>query len=174
MRALVVYESMFGNTKEIAESIAEGMSTAFDVETLPVDEAPSQIADDIDVLVVGGPTHAFGMSRPGTRLRAASEAAPTATSITRGIREWLDLLRPNRGQTRVAAFDTRVRRPRVPGSAARKIGKRLQRLGFALATRPTTFWVRGSSGPLFDHERIRAREWGRVLATLTATASERV
>ena len=171
MRALVVYESMFGNTREVAQAIADSLSSEFVVELLPVDEAPSRITDDIDLLVVGGPTHAFGMSRPGTRLQAASKAAKTSTSITLGIREWMDLLQSNRGDTLAAAFDTRVRRPRVPGSAARKVAKRLHRLGFMAATRPTTFWVTGTTGPLLEGERDRAHEWGRTLVTCGAMTS---
>jgi hypothetical protein len=169
---MVVYESMFGNTREIAEAIADGLSPGVEVQTVAVDAAPPEIADDIDIVVVGGPTHAFGMSRPGTRAQAASKGAQMSTSVTVGIREWLDRLQCNAGHTRMAAFDTRVRRPRVPGSAARKIAKRLRRLGMPLA-HPTTFWVTGTTGPLLDGETERARDWGRELAGACSTEPDR-
>jgi flavodoxin len=67
MRALVVYESMFGNTQAIANAIVQGLSGRMRVEALEVGVAPATIDDDVALLVVGGPTHAFGLSRPQTR-----------------------------------------------------------------------------------------------------------
>jgi flavodoxin len=74
MRALIVYESMFGNTRQIAEAVAEGLRAGHDaapveVGLVEVGEAPATVAD-VDLLVVGGPTHALGMSRPETRQSA--------------------------------------------------------------------------------------------------------
>ena len=74
MSALVVYESMFGNTQSIAKGIGEGLSSRMTVEIVEVGEAPSVIDPDVELLVVGGPTHAFGMRRPGTRQNAAQQA----------------------------------------------------------------------------------------------------
>ncbi len=63
MRAVVVYESMFGNTHEVAERIASGLAARYEVTVLPVGEAIAQILPDIDLLVVGAPTHVHGLSR---------------------------------------------------------------------------------------------------------------
>ena len=86
MRTLVVYESMFGNTQAIAHAIADGLSLHHDVTLEEVGLAPERLDDDIVLLVVGGPTHALGMSRPETRADAAAQAgtSPTATPVATG------------------------------------------------------------------------------------------
>jgi hypothetical protein len=162
---LVVYESMFGNTREIAEAVAGGLAAAGarGVALVAVDDAPAKPPDDVDLLVVGGPTHAFGMTRPPTRRDAA--ARPGAISTGRlGIREWLQSLGTGVPGVAVATFDTRIRKPRVPGSAGKGAARRLRSLGFALVAPPETFWVRGTDGPLYEGERDRARDWGAALA----------
>ena len=74
MRAVVVYESMYGNTHLIADAIGAGLETAFDVRVVAVSQAATEVIADADLVVVGGPTHAHGMSRATTR-RAAVQAA---------------------------------------------------------------------------------------------------
>ena len=76
MHALVVFESMYGNTRAIAEAIAAGLSTRMSVEVKEVGVAPEMIGEDVALLVVGGPTHAHGMSKPETRHTAAERADP--------------------------------------------------------------------------------------------------
>ncbi|MEX1126227.1 MAG: flavodoxin, partial [Acidimicrobiia bacterium] len=72
MKALVVYESMFGNTKLIAEAVAGGLTRHLDVETVEVGQKPV-FGPGVDLVVVGGPTHAFGMTRASTRKSAAEQ-----------------------------------------------------------------------------------------------------
>ena len=74
MNALVVYESMYGNTEQIARAIGNGLAERTTVEVIEVGIAPTALAPDVGIIVVGGPTHAFGMSRAGTREAAAKEA----------------------------------------------------------------------------------------------------
>ena len=74
MRAVVVYESMYGNTHRIADAIGAGLEVAFDVRVVPVSHAEPELIADADLVVVGGPTHAHGMSRASTR-KAAVQAA---------------------------------------------------------------------------------------------------
>jgi hypothetical protein len=165
MRALVVFESMFGNTEMIAKAIADGLSTRMPVDVREVSAAPAEIEADGVLLVVGGPTHAFGMTRPQTRQDAAKQRGDDVVSEGIGIREWLGGLRPTHPST-ATAFDTRVKtRWAVPGSAARGAMKRLKGLGFATAAPAHSFYVTGTPGPLLEGERDRARLWGEALAT---------
>jgi hypothetical protein len=82
MRAVVVFESMFGNTKAIAEAVADALSTVLPVELVEVGTASEVVPRDVALLVVGGPTHAFGMSRPDTRRTAVRQAGRDPTMST--------------------------------------------------------------------------------------------
>ena len=168
--ALVVYESMFGNTQTIAGAVADGLSVRMTVDLVEVGAAPSAVAADVDLLVVGGPTHAFGMTRPNTRQDAAKQAGRPVVSQGVGIREWIEGLDTESAWVPVATFDTRVRRPRLPGSAAHRAAKRLRALGARLAMPPESFWVNGTPGPILDGEEERARQWGLRLAAAVAPA----
>jgi hypothetical protein len=159
MRALVVYESLWGNTEKIARAIAgrlhEGEGAVVDLADS--DAAPTTTAG-YDLVVVGGPTHAFSMSRPATREEAVTgHAAPHKPG--RGIREWLDALEPTAVPIPVVVFDTRVDQPRLPGSAAKAARHELRSLGFDTAVKALTFRVRGYEGPLLDGELERAEAW---------------
>jgi hypothetical protein len=158
-RAVVVCESMFGNTRALADAVAASLALRFDrVDVVDVADAPL-ILDDVSLLVVGAPTHAFGMSRPSTRQAAHEQGAKTAE---RGVREWLaDITRPEH-RIRAAVFDTRIRKPLLPGSAANAMRRRLRRLGFDVF-RPVSFGVAGTTGPLVDGELDRARRWAASL-----------
>jgi hypothetical protein len=158
MKALVIYESMFGNTEAVARAVAEGLSGRFEVTVADVRTAPP--AQGTDLIVVGGPTHAFGMSRPATRQDAARQGA--AGDATTGVREWLSAAAQLAGVP-AAAFDTRVDKPLV-GSAARKAHRALHRLGCRMVVPAESFFVTGTPGPLADGEQQRARRWGEAVA----------
>lgn len=169
MHALVVYESMFGNTKAIALAIAEGIRGTGEVESLEVSDAPSVLPADVDLLVVGGPTHAHGMTSPRSRITAADRAGIRLVSRGSGIREWLDGLVPGPSNVVAAAFDTRIKGIElITGSAAKGATKRLRVRGLRVLD-PASFIVAGPSGAPFDRmsdeELHRAREWGATLAT---------
>lgn len=159
-RAVVVCESMFGNTRAIADAVADSLTTHVDrVEVFDVGTAPSTL-DGVALLVVGAPTHALGMSRPATRKSAHEQGADAPPE--RGVREWLaDLARPAH-EIRAAVFDTRIRKPLLPGSAAKAVRRRLRRLGFDVGA-PVSFGVAGTAGPLVDGELDRARRWAAAL-----------
>ncbi|KRE52588.1 flavodoxin family protein [Phycicoccus sp. Soil748] len=161
--ALVVYESMYGNTGRVAQAIAEGLRDHVDAIVCEVGVAPDTLPD-VELLVVGGPTHAFGMSRASTREDAARSAARPVVSGRRGIREWTEALSAPTTQVALATFDTKVARPRLPGSAAHAVARRLRRLGVRQVCPPETFHVQGREGPLSDGELERARAWGQSVA----------
>jgi hypothetical protein len=169
-RVLVVYESMFGNTREVAKAVAEGLAETGTVDLVEVGAAPVVLPEDVDLLVVGAPTHAFGLSRPATRKSAADQNTGEVVSTGIGLREWLDELRPVGSTAAVSAFDTRVKVPLMPGSAARRALGRLRKLGFPMLLRSESFFVEGTPGPLKDGEVDRAKRWG---AKLAATFSAR-
>lgn len=166
MHALIIYESMFGNTQAIANAIAEGLSTRMRVDITEVGVAPQVLNAEINFLIVGAPTHQFGLSRPSSREQAARQAPGKLVSAGVGVREWLDTL-PGQPETVViAAFDTVLTRPRwlrLVGSAARSIEKRLKRRGFRVVAPHQSFYVAGSAGPLETGELERARRWGEKL-----------
>lgn len=164
MRALVVYETIWGNTGELARAIADGLRSSEGVDTVDVVEvaaAPATIDPEVDLVVVGGPTHAFSMSTAKTRESAVQQGATKIPD--RGIREWLDALATPSSPVAVATFDTRTVKPRLPGSAAKKALKKLVSKGFRPVDHPMTFGVHGYSGPVADGELTRAREWGATL-----------
>jgi hypothetical protein len=163
MYALLVFESMFGNTEVIARAIADGMSGQIRVEIVEVSSAPAEIGSEVALLVVGGPTHAFGMSRPQTRQDAARQASGQVVSRGSGIREWLAGVSCP-GTVPAATFDTRAKQGWVTGSAARGAQKRLRGKGFSQAAAAQSFYVAGTPGPLLEGEVSRARLWGEELA----------
>ena len=73
MKALIVYESMFGNTEQIARAVAAGLEESVDVQVAEVTAAPTEPDPDVALIVAGGPTHAFSMSRANTRADAMTE-----------------------------------------------------------------------------------------------------
>lgn len=171
MKSLVIYESMFGNTKQIAEAIAGGLADSAVVSVVDVSDAPSAVPEDVGLLVIGGPTHAFSMSRASTRREAADRGA-AATDTAVGIREWLEGLPRQDSRMDFAAFDTRVHMPLLPGAASRAATRIARRLHFR-TQEPQSFFVAGYEGPLLDGELDRARTWGRALATTFSDAPTR-
>jgi hypothetical protein len=175
MDAIVVYESMYGNTRAIGEAIAEGMGG---VPVLAVHEAAGRELA-VDLLVVGGPTHMHGLATTRSR-QLAVEAAhedggghvePGATAEP-GLRAWLRDLAPSTAR-RAAAFDTRLdKSPWLTGVASRGIARRLRGRGIdALATE--SFLVEDSEGPLEEGEFERARAWGAELARAPALEADK-
>ncbi len=176
MRSLVVYESVYGNTRAIAEAIAEGLGVA---EVRPVHEA-GRLDQPVGLLVVGGPTHMHGMATQRTRQMAveaghedgATHVEPGAATEV-GLREWIRDLRRATGAP-AAAFDTRVdHSPWLTGAASRGIAKRLERRGYTIAG-TASFLVTDSEGPLAEGELDRARAWGTELAVAVVPASDAV
>ena len=166
MKALVVYESMFGNSERVARAVADGLAeyadvAVHDVTLLP----PDEVAADLDLLVAGGPTHAFTMSRTNTREDAIRQGAAQGLARS-GLREWIGGLPSDVRALPCATFDTRVSRSRrLPGSAARSAARALRRRNARLVLAPQSFYEDDVPGPLGTEEVERARSWGRSLAS---------
>jgi len=166
-RAVIVYESMFGATRQVAEAIAEGLRDTIAAQVVSVDDI-GEAALRADVVIVGAPTHGHGLSRPESRTEAARWALhdpkhlhlEPASDV--GVREWLKSM-PT-WITRHVAFDTRADMPRIfTGSAAAAIDRRLTKMGSLAIDEPRSFLVDKSSRLLPD-ELDNARAWGADLA----------
>lgn len=174
LRALVVYESMFGNTEWVANAVAAGLRLeGFDATVANVADADH--GHDHDLLVLGGPTHTFSMSRSSTREDAVRHGAPSEAAAI-GLREWIAAEKPPQaGHRLVAAFDTRARKANHLPAAARKEAHLMTKKGFELVSSPHGFLVEDVAGPLSDGQLELATAWGRDLAIQTqnrlATAS---
>ena len=166
MKALVVYESLYGNTAKIGEAIATSLrARGLEVEAVPVPKIEPAEATGVDLLVVGGPTHVHGMSRSSTRRTAADDkknsfAEPT---VAPGLREWMDGL-PSQAERLAAAFDTRIDKPAfLTGSAAKGIARRLKLHGYRLVVGPESFLV-SMNNSLLEGEAGHATTCGAELA----------
>lgn len=173
MKALLVYESTFGNTESVAREVAAGLESTLHTEIHTATSAPTTLADDVVLLVVGAPVHALG---PGPH-EAADEAARQAhragladRSAGTGVQDWLNALVPS--GIAAASFDTMVGGP-VQGPVLHPIRSRLLRLGFDVRAHET-FCTRSTLGPLAEGELAHARQWGeRIAAQVGSVPADR-
>lgn len=163
MTVLIVAESYFGNTLTVTRAIASGLAQPLGLEAVTVvrpSEAPHELPAEVDLLLVGAPTHEFSMPKEQSRKQAAEKGATRDHSI--GVREWLQQVTP-RADLRVVTFDTSVKMKFMPGSASKAAFKALKKRGFGEAERGLSFYVAGTAGPLVNGEEQRAEAWGAQL-----------
>lgn len=172
MRAVVVYESMYGNTHRVADAIGRGLARRADVTVVPVAGAGPELVRGVDLLVVGGPTHVRGMTRPSTRKAAVEQAEPAGAidpaASGPGVREWLEQA-GSLGMA-AAAFDTRadIAPAAITGRASKVIAKQLRRHDCRQVVEPESFLV-DKANRLEPGEEERAEAWGaQVAASVTA------
>jgi hypothetical protein len=171
MHAVVVYESMYSNTRNIAEVVTTKLTDVADVTEVPLARATPELLESADLVVVGAPTHVHGMSRASTR-KAAVEAVEKTDDLRLdvdapgpGIREWFDAL-PTYAGAAAAAFDTRIEAPAVlTGRASKGIARELRRHGFTLAAEPESFLVT-KDNHLVAGEQAHAERWAGQLSEL--------
>ena len=151
MKTLVLYDSAFGNTEQIARSI--GRAITGDVEVLRIGECNPSTLESLDFLFVGSPTQA---GKPTLAMRDFLNKVPEAALKKR----------------RVAAFDTRLSGKLVGifGYAAGKIANDLESKGAALASSPEGFFVNGKEGPLKEGELERAALWAKETVRILSPA----
>ena len=161
MKAVVVYESLWGNTAAIARAIAEGIGP--EVRALSTAEASDAVIADADLIVAGAPVLGFRLPTDAMRQSVVTgeHNAPTAPDLSHpSMRSWLDALRHGRGRS--AAFETRI--GWSPGGATGAITDKLEQAGYRPLMKARRFVVKGKYGPLRDGELERARRWGVELA----------
>ena len=165
MKAIVVYESLWGNTAAIARAIADGIGP--EARALSTTEASGPAIADADLIVAGAPV--LGFRLPTDEIRKSIGAnpgkSPTAPDLShQSMRSWLDAL--PKGQGRFAAFETRIWWS--PGGATSGIARGLEQAGYRPVAQRQRFIVKGRYGPLRDGELERARLWGAELAKAMA------
>jgi flavodoxin len=166
MAAMVVYDSVFGNTEQIAQAIGNALGSPQNVETCRVGNVKPEQLMGVELLIVGSPTRGF---RP----------TPAISNLLNSI--------PKNGLegVRVAAFDTRFTREEIESSAfilrilvnifgyaAKPIADRLRRRGGDLIVPPEGFYVKGTEGPLKAGELERAADWAKQISEIQNTKAE--
>jgi flavodoxin len=156
MKAMVIYDSVFGNTEQIAQAIGNALGSPEDVKILQVGDVKPEELTGLNFLIVGSPTRQF---RPTAAIKNLLKQIPQ--DGLKGVQ--------------VAAFDTRLtvsdieETPVLPffvrlfGYAAQPISDRLEKKGGELAIPPEGFFVAGVEGPLLEGELERAADWARQI-----------
>jgi len=155
MKALVIYDSVFGNTEQIAQAIGTAMGPQTETEVLKVPSVKPEHLTGLQFLIVGSPTRAFS---PTPAIKTFLKSIPKGN--LKGIK--------------VAAFDTRISMSdvnsrilpplvKIFGYAAKPIAERLKKKGGDLIVVPEGFFVEGSEGPLKDGELERAAAWAKQI-----------
>lgn len=153
MKAVVIYDSVFGNTEKIAAAVAKGVG--LDCQCLRAGAVSLAQIDAVDLVIMGSPTRSFA-------------ATPTLMSLLEAIPAGA------LNGKKVAAFDTRILMSGVKGLLFKKvidkggyaapiIAGQLQAKGGMLTASIEGFFVKGEEGPLAPGELERAEEWGREL-----------
>ena len=144
-KAAVIYDTKFGNTEKIARALSEGMKReGLQVDCLKTDAADPNKLAEYDVLAIGAPTQAFGISGPMKEFLKKLENVD---------------LRGKKG----FAFETRLK-SRFAGSAAKGIEKKLKELGVTLVREYDSAIVGGSEGPLEENAEAKFEEIGSEIA----------
>ena len=166
-RAFIIVESYFGNTRAIAEAVSTGLiEGGVDAQIIDVSQAPSCLPADLDLLILGAPTHNRGLPTTATRAKAHAQAG--ADGASQGISQWLGNAEIPASLS-VAAFDTVISKNWLSGSAAKAIAKALRRHQGRETTSVGSFVVTANKGPLAAGEETDARSWGRELAASANT-----
>lgn len=145
MNVLVIYDSTFGNTEQVARAIADALGKQDSVRLIRAGKASPSDFEGIDLLVLGCPTQRH---KPTPAIQAFLESIPPRA--LQGLP--------------AAAFDTRYGKPRwLTGSAARAIAKGLRKGGASLLLSAESFFVVAREGPLQNEELQRAGDWAREI-----------
>jgi flavorubredoxin len=146
-KAIVIYDTEFGNTEKVAKALASGMQEQrVQVDTINAQKVEINKLKEYDLLAIGGPTHKLGISEP--------------------MKAFLGKLKSAEVKGKKAfAFDTRVK-IRVAGSAAKKIEKELKKLGMSIVRSHSSAIVVGREGPLEEGTEERFRKIAGEIAKL--------
>jgi flavorubredoxin len=161
MKAIVVYQSLWGNTAAVARAVAEGIGQG--ARALSTSEATAQAITGADMIVAGAPVLGFSLPRENMlqmidAKKATYKVAPDLSQLS--MRAWLDSLPAGSGHA--AAFETRIWWS--PGGSTGGIESGLERAGYRRLAKAQRFLVQGETGPLKEGELEKAKAWGAALA----------
>jgi flavodoxin len=146
MNSLILYDSQYGNTERIAQSIASTLSAYGQARAVRVGSVQPADLQGMHLLIIGSPTQGW-KATPATQIFLNHITCEQLHGMV------------------IASFDTRFHKPRwLTGSAAAQIAKAFQRLGVSLLVPPESFFVDATEGPLLAGEGDRAATWARMLA----------
>ena len=148
LKALVVYDTVYGNTEKVAKALATGLeSNGVDVELVKVDAVKFDELGEVDLLCVGGPVHAWSAPKP--------------------VKEFLERLKSVKGLSgkKAFAFDTKMK-IRLAGSAGGKIERKLKDIGLTIAKPSESAIVKGKEGPLEESAEGTFKQIGAELAKM--------
>jgi flavorubredoxin len=146
VKALVVYDSVYGNTEKVAKALAVGLESAgVDINVVKVDAVKLDELSEVDLLCVGGPVQGWSASKP--------------------VKEFLERLKSVKGLSgkKAFAFDTKMK-SWLAGSAGRKIERELKDLGFIIVKSSKSAIVNGRKGPLEESAEEKFKQTGAELA----------
>ena len=145
MNALVLYDSRFDHTEQLAQELVEKLREHGVANSVPIDSLRVEEMDHADLIVVGSPSDGFG--------------------LTPAVEEFLENVPPSALLGKhVAVFDTRQHVPWLTlGSAAHRIARRMRDMGAVLVASPISFFLVGKEGPLDAHEELKAEEWAHLV-----------
>lgn len=144
MKALIIYDSNYGNTKLVAEEIAKNLGD--DIKITSVKQIDKSQIKNFDLLLLGSPINGW---RPTESFLAFLK----------------DIEQMNLKGIKFATFDTRIK-SFFHGDAKDKMAKALESTGAEMITEPKAFYVAGTEGPLFDGELKNASDWAKKIKTL--------
>ena len=149
-KVVVVYESKYGNTKLVAETIIEGMKEVSGIETVlsELKEVDLNQVREFDAILVGSPNH-IGRA-------------------TRSIKKFIDGLGNLNLEGKLAAvFDTYIGKDFE--KAVKKMEKQISEKvpGLKLAAPGLSIRVKGMKGPIAEGELPKCKEFGTKIAIQT-------
>ncbi len=157
MRCIVIYDSFFGNTQQIAEAIGDSIKTKYDVRIIKVDNIKADDLDDTELLIAGSPTRAFKATKAVMNFIAGIPAGGLKNVKTASFDTRIDVKETNSGVLNFLV--------KIFGYAAEPIEVKLKKKGGEPLISPEGFFVKDSKGPLKDGELKRAAEWAkRIIA----------
>ena len=153
MKTLVAFDSYFGNTEQIGQSIANAFASTEFVEIKRCKEVQPDELQNYDLLILGSPTRGF---------RPTDNAVKLIKEIPKGSLK----------SCKIVTFDTRITLETINsklfrkvvhkgGYAAKPLAERLKKKGGQLLMEPEGFYVLDTEGPLKDGEIERAENWGK-------------